>query len=306
MVAIVISLVVLIIVLVVSFSIHQRLKEVCRSVEEAYKSIGTNLSSTTAIFGDVQKSLGKLEESNRQIYEIGKNISLLQELLRAPKFRGKVGETLLENLLSQVLPKEFIFIQHKFKTQDTVDAAIKLGTRLVPIDAKFPLENFLKIQEMPQEEEKASFRRKFIQDVKTRIEEIAKKYILPAENTYDFAMMYVPAENVYYEIIIKEDILSYALSKRVIPVSPNTFYAYLQVICLGLKGLAVEENVMQILKNLSMLSLEINKFRDDFSVVGTHLHNASVKYDDAAKKLERFSDKLANIQDKKALEGKNG
>jgi len=263
---------------------------------EAYKALSVSLGNTTDVFGQVQKSLGRLEEANRQICEIGKSISSIQDLLRAPKFRGQIGETLLENILSQVLPKEFISTQYKFKTQDTVDAIIRLGQRIVPIDAKFPLENFQKMQEFASEEEKNSFRKKFIQDVKARIDEIAKKYILPQENTYDFAMMYVPAENVYYEMIIKEDLLSFALSKKVIPVSPNTFYAYLQIICLGLKGLEVEKNAMQILKNISTLSLELNKFKDEFSLVGSHLRNASTKYDDASRRIDKFQDKLENIQ----------
>lgn len=294
----VVSLLVVIVVIKFSSSVNQRMEKVKQSVEEAYKSMGQNIGSAANIFGEVQKSLGRLEETNKQIFEIGKNISGLQELLRAPKFRGKMGETLLENLLAQVLPKEFVATQYRFNTHDTADAVIKLGTKLVPIDAKFPLENFQKIQEITQEEEKNLFRRKFIQDVKARIDEIAQKYILPDENTYDFAMMYVPAENVYYEIIIKEDLLSYALSKKVIPVSPNTFYAYLQIICLGLKGLEVEKNALQILKNLSMLGVEVNKFKEDFCLVGTHLRNASTKYDDASRKIERFCDKLQNIQNK--------
>jgi len=294
----------LIILLGVSLNIHRHLKDISRSVEETYKSIGNNLSAASNMFGDVQRTLGRLEEANKHIYEIGKNISTLQELLRAPKFRGKMGETLLENLLAQVIPQEFFFTQYKFKTQEAVDAVIKLGSRLVPIDAKFPLENFLRMQETAEEQAKSVFRKKFIQDVKARIDEIAQKYILPDENTYDFAMMYIPAENVYYEIIIKEDILSYALSKKVIPVSPNTFYAYLQVICLGLKGLKVEENAAQILKNLSALAQDLNKFQNDFSLVGNHLRNALSKHDEAAKRLERFCDKLTNIQEQRLLEEK--
>ncbi|MDP2940874.1 MAG: DNA recombination protein RmuC, partial [Candidatus Omnitrophota bacterium] len=148
------------------------------------------------------------------------------------------------------------------------------------------------------------FRKKFIQDVKNRVEEVASKYILPEENTYDFAFMYIPAENVYYEVIIKEDLLAYFVAKKVIPVSPNTFYAYLQVICLGLKGLKIEENAKAILKNLSGLSIEVNKFREDFDILGSHLGNAKTKFDDSHKRLERFSDKLAGIQDSKQIENK--
>jgi DNA recombination protein RmuC len=172
------------------------------------------------------------------------------------------------------------------------------------VDAKFSLENFQKMLDCQDEQEKTTFRKKFIQDVKNRIDEIAAKYILPQENTYDFALMYIPAENVYYEAVIKEDIFSYGTSKKVIPVSPNTFYAYLQVICLGLKGLKVEENAKAILKNLSMLSNEINKFKDDFCTLGTHLANASSKYSDSSKRLDKFSDKLQDIQNSKQIESK--
>jgi DNA recombination protein RmuC len=231
-------------------------------------------------------------------------MSSLQELLRAPKFRGQMGETLLENLLAQVLPRDYFQMQYRFKSADTVDAVIRLGERIVPVDAKFSLENFQKLQDATDEQEKNTYRKKFIQDVKSRIDEIALKYILPQENTYDFALMYIPAENVYYEVIIKEDIFSYSMSKKVIPVSPNTFYAYLQVICLGLKGLKIEENAKNILKTLSMLAIEINKFQDDFDTLGGHLSNASSKYAEAQKRLDRFSDKIANIQNAKQIESK--
>ncbi|MBU4345696.1 MAG: DNA recombination protein RmuC, partial [Candidatus Omnitrophica bacterium] len=156
----------------------------------------------------------------------------------------------------------------------------------------------------PDEQLKNTHRRKFIQDIKARVDEVASKYILPQENTYDFAFMYIPAENVYYEIIIKEDLLSYFVSKKVIPVSPNTFYAYLQIICLGLKGLKIEENAKVILKNLSTLSIEIGKFKDDFDTLGGHLSNARSKYEDSQKRLDRFSDRLTNMQDTREIEVK--
>ena len=292
------------IVLKISSQVNERLNQMNQSLQEANKIINQSLGSTTTIFGSVKEQLGRLQETNRQIYEIGKDISSLQDLLRAPKFRGLMGETLLENLLSQILPKGYFQIQYRFKTSDTVDAVIKLGDKLVPIDAKFPLENFQKMMGIQDEDEKNLYRRKFLQDVKNRIDEIAGKYILPQEDTYDFALMYIPAENVYYEVIIKDDILSYCTQRKVIPVSPNTFYAYLQVICLGLKGLKIEENAKEILKNLDTLSSELNKFREDFALLGGHLSNASRKYEDSQKKLDRFSDRIVNIQNTKTIEAK--
>ncbi|MBL7151859.1 MAG: DNA recombination protein RmuC, partial [Candidatus Omnitrophica bacterium] len=298
----VLSVVVITLVLKISAQVNERLNQMSQSVQEANRAIIQGLGDSSSIFGNVKEQLGKLEKTNERIYEVGKDISGLQELLRAPKFRGQMGETLLENLLSQVLPKDHYQMQYRFRSSEAVDAVIRLGERLVSIDAKFSLENFQKLLDASQEEEKNAHRRKFIQDVKNRINEIALKYILPSENTYDFALMYIPAENVYYEIIIKEDLLSYCIGKKVIPVSPNTFYAYLQVICLGLKGLKVEENAKQILKNLSTLQIEINKFKDDFDKLGGHLNNAKSKYDDSQKRLDRFSDRLLNCQESRQIE----
>ena len=292
------------IVLKISSQVNERLNQMNQSLQEANKIISQNLGSSTSTFGNVKEQLGRLEATNSQILEVSKNISSLQELLRAPKFRGQMGETLLENLLAQVLPKEHYQMQYRFKSSDAVDAVIRLGERLVPVDAKFSLENFQKMLDTDEEQLKGSFRKRFIQDVKNRVDEIAAKYILPQENTYDFALMYIPAENVYYETIIKEDLFSYCMSKRVIPVSPNTFYAYLQVICLGLKGFKIEENAKGILKNLSTLGIEINKFKEDFDILGKHLSGASSKYEDSQKRLDRFQDRLTNIKDAKQIERK--
>jgi DNA recombination protein RmuC len=298
------SVIIVSLVLKVSSQVNERLKEMNQSLQQANRDLAQNLGSTANIFGSVEEKLGRLEETNRQICEISKDISSLQNLLRAPKFRGEIGETLLESLLSQVLPKEYFQVQYKFKTSDTVDAVIRLADKLVPIDAKFPLENFQRLLTAVSDEEKQSYRKSFISDVKSRIEEIASKYILPQEDTYDFALMYIPAENVYYEIIIKENLLSFAMQKKIIPVSPNTFYAYLQIICLGLKGLKVEENAKQILKSLSALTNDVDKLKDDFNLLGSHLNNASRKFDDSQKRIGRLSDKLINIQEKKIIESK--
>ncbi|MDD5120423.1 MAG: DNA recombination protein RmuC [Candidatus Omnitrophica bacterium] len=293
---------IVVMVLKISSQVNDRLNQMNQSIQEANKIIGANLGSATSAFGNVKEQLGKLEQTNQQIIAISRDISSLQELLRAPKFRGSMGETFLENLLSQVLPKNHYQVQYRFKTSDVVDAVIKLGERLVPVDAKFTLENFQKMQESSEDPIKESFRKKFIQDIKNRINEISAKYILPAENTYDFALMYIPAENVYYEVIIKEDIFSYSMSRKVIPVSPNTFYAYLQVICLGLRGLKVEENAKMILKSLSALSVETDKFKEDFNILGSHLVNASTKYTDAQKRFDKFNQRLVDIHDSKQLE----
>lgn len=282
--------------------IEGRLNETSQALRDTNKTVGERLDSATRVFGEVQKNLGSLSETSKHILDYSKDFSSLQQLLRAPKFRGEMGELLLENLLSQMLPKDNFHMQYRFKSNEAVDAAIKLGGRIVPIDAKFSLDNFKRMLEEQNEQEKNTYRKKFISDVKMRIDEIASKYILPQENTYDFAFMYIPAENVYYEIIIKENLFPYFVSKKVFPVSPNTFYAYLQVIILGLRGLEIEENAKSILKGLSALSIEMGKFKEDFDVLGNHLSNASNRYSDGQRRLDRFLDKLSNIQDKKQIE----
>ena len=281
---------------------NQQLEKNVNIMQDTHKTVGERLDNATKVFGDIATSLGQLKEANKRIFEVGRDISSLQELLRAPKFRGEIGETLLGNILSQVLPKDYFKLQYRFKNGNTVDAVIKLAEHLVSVDSKFPLENFQRMIETDNEAEKKSFQKKFISDVKSRIDEISDKYILPDEDTFDFALMYIPAENVYYETIIKGDFLRYSLSKKVIPVSPNTLYAYLQVICLGLRGMKIEGNVQKIILSLSRLEGDLNRFRDDFRLVGAHIRNASVKYEDAEKRLDKFSDKLISVEKTKEIE----
>ena len=223
--------------------VNERLRENADILQRTQQSLGERLDNAARVVGSVQKSLGGLEEANRKIYEVGKDIASLQEILRAPKLRGGLGEFFLEDLLGQILPSQHFATQYSFRSGEKVDAVIKLGGSLVPVDSKFPLENFKRILEATADDDKTRAKRQFVGDVRKHIDAIAAKYIVPDEGTYDFALMYVPAENVYYETIIKDELpgeknlSQYALSKRVIPVSPNCFYAYLQAIILGLKGM---------------------------------------------------------------------
>src|SRR3989338_5413424 len=238
--------------------IMKQLNENAKVLQMVNSTMGDRLDNAARIVGDVRKSLGSLDEKTQQIYEVGKDIASLQEILSAPKMRGGLGELFLEALLEQIMPrKDFYELQYCFKTGERVDAVIKIGSRLVPVDSKFPLESFKRFVGVQTDEEKKRAKKEFIKAVNTHIDDIAAKYILPDEGTYDFALMYIPAENVYYETIIKEDgfgeeksIFSHAISKKVIPVSPNSFYAYLQVIILGMKGLKVEEKAQEVIKML--------------------------------------------------------
>jgi DNA recombination protein RmuC len=240
--------------------------------------------------------MGELSKATQQIYEVGKDLSTLQQILRAPKLRGVIGELFLGDLLRQVVPQNFR-MQHRFRSGEIVDAVIELGPKLVPVDAKFPLENFQRLVAAPDSERKP-LRKRFCADVQRHVDAISRKYILPDEGTYDFALMYIPAENVYYETIIREEqdedsLAAYAVTRRVIPVSPNSMYAYLQAIVFGLRGLQIEKQAEEILGHFGRLQQEFGRFRDDFEVVGTHLGNAHTRYDSAAKHLTRLEEKLA-------------
>ena len=233
---------------------------------------------------------------------MGKDIASLQEILRSPKLRGGLGELFLGDLLAQIFPPAHYTLQHRFKSGEAVDAVIKLGHNLVPVDAKFPLENFRRIVETASEDDRKVAKKKFMADVKRHVDAISNKYILPDEGTFDFALMYIPAENVYYELIIKDEavdtekgLLSYAFTRRVIPVSPNSFYAYLQTILLGLKGLHIEEEAQEILKSLARLSGDFRKFQEEFELVGKHLTNTKMRYDESDKRLAKFGDKLQSL-----------
>ncbi|MEK6714905.1 MAG: DNA recombination protein RmuC [Candidatus Omnitrophota bacterium] len=272
---------------------NTQLKDNIQAILDTHKTVGERIDNVTNVITKVHTSLGELNQASAMIFGVGKDISSLQQLLRAPKFRGEFAETMLENLLAQVLPRDYFHLQHKFRNGEIVDAVVMLGENIVPVDAKFPLENFKRMLEVATDTEKALSRKSFVRDVKNRIDEIASKYILPDEKTYDFALMYIPAENVYYETIIKEtEIMPYSVSKKVIPVSPNTFYAYLQVICLGLKGMQIEKNAKEVMANLSRLHVDIDRFKENFDLVGVHLSNAKKIYDEAQVRLGKFSDKL--------------
>ena len=283
--------------------VNERLKENAEVLSRTQQSLGERLDNAAQIVGTVQRSLGGLEESNRKIYEVGKDIASLQEILRAPKLRGGLGEFFLEDLLRQILPSQHFLTQYAFRSGEKVDAVIKLGSSLVPVDSKFPLENFKRIMEATGDEEKSRAKRQFGADVKKHIDAIAGKYILADEGTYDFALMYIPAENVYYETIIKDDapeeksLAHYAMSKHVIPVSPNTFYAYLQAIVLGLKGLKIEDRAKEIIQYLSRLQGDFGKFRDEFTILGKHLAHAQTSYQNAERRLDQFTQKLQAADD---------
>ena len=290
--------IIILLAIIIAFLLWDRFRQGQRWREQSdslSKTVGERIADTTRVFGEVKESLGALTKGTQQIEEVGKNISSLQEILRAPKFRGGFGELLLERLLADILPRENYELQHRFRSGEAVDAVIRIGANLVPIDSKFPLEDFERILAAESEDEQASLRRQFTRTIKKHIDDVTK-YILPDEHTFDFALMYIPAENVYYETILRgkeeSEIYSYSLQKRVIPVSPNSFYAYLQVITLGLKGLHIEKTARDILGHLGRLQGDLADFQDDYTTLGTHIGHAARKYEEANRKLTKLDEKL--------------
>jgi DNA recombination protein RmuC len=288
--------------------VNQQLQLVNQQLQNSSGQIGQRLDSAREVISKVSERLGELSKTSEQIHEVGKNISTLQEILRPPKLRGGIGEQFLGELLSQILPSEFFTLQYTFSSGERVDAVVKLGERLVPIDSKFPLDNFKRIIECKTEEERKVYQKTFYRDVKKHIDDIASKYILPQEGTYDFALLYIPAENVYYETITKDEafgedkgIFNYALRKKVVPVSPNSFYAYLQVIVFGLRGLKIEKDAQRILDSLAGLDKELEGFQGDFQLTGKHINNAMSKFEDARRRMDRFCLKLDQIERQPSL-----
>ena len=284
----------------VSVEVARQLQDGMKLIQSSQSTMGERLDRAAQVVSDVQGSLGKLGEATQRVVEVGRDLQGLEQVLKSPKVRGGLGETLLAELLGQMLPREHYALQHGFKSGEKVDAALHVGGRIVPVDAKFPLENFRRVVAEPEEERRRPLRRAFARDVRARVDEIARKYILPDEGTFDFALMYVPAENVYYEIIVKdeadgESIGAYALERRVIPVSPNSFYAYLQVIALGLRGLRIEANAREIQADLARLGGDLGKVREHVDKLGSHLGNAQKQFADAERALGRFQDKLEGI-----------
>jgi len=275
---------------------NERLRESAEVVQRSQASVGERLDSAARIVGEVHRGLGELREATAKVFDVGRSVAQLHDILRAPKLRGGLGEFLLADLLTQVLPAEHVMLQHGFRSGERVDAAVRVGDGLVPIDAKFPLEDFRRLLEASDDDARARARKAFAARVRKHVDDVASKYVLPDEGTYDFALMYVPAENVFYEAIVRDEareLANYALQRKVIPVSPNTLYAYLQAVALGLRGLKIEARATEVMRQLDRLTGDLGKLRDDFRIVGRHLGHAQQAFGVTERRLERVEQRLA-------------
>ena len=263
-----------------------------------------SVDGTSQAMNDQMRSFTKeatqIREDLKQVQATVKDVSTFQEIFKSPKLRGQWGEASLEHILSQHFPKELYKVQHLFSSGEQVDAVLKLPNDLVlPIDSKFPSENFDKMVKAATETEKSFFKKSFLEDVKNRINEIASKYILPSESTTEFALMYIPAEAIYYEIVSslgKElDVAAFAWSKRVILTSPNTLYLTLRTIEHWFKDTQVSKQTQEILKKLGKVHQDAEKLMDDFRKLGSHLKDASSAYGNSEKRLELLDDKVEKL-----------
>lgn len=238
-----------------------------QTLSQTTKSLNERLDAAARYIADMKKEMGGISQ-------IGPDIRRLSETLASPKMRGNFGEEMLEGMLSQVLPKSAYRIQYKFKNGEAVDACVTIGERILSIDSKFTMENFRLYKEAKDDETAETLKKAFLKDVKKRVDEIHKKYILPQEKTFDFALMYVPSEGIYHEIIDSQEVLDYCRKQSVIPVGPNSLFIYLRNIVISLRGQEINNKAQEILQMIAGIKQESDKFGRNLEVLGNHIKNA--------------------------------
>ena len=299
----------------ISGSMNQALRETVKMVSDQLESSRQSVErSTQTVHKQVEgftSGLTQLSENLKQVQESVRGVSSFQDIFKSPKLRGIWGEASLEASLSQYFSKDSYILQHYFTSGEAVDAIVKLPNGLLlPVDSKFNWENFEKMVNAENDITRGQYQKAFFSDVKKKIDEIANKYILPAEGTTDFALMYVPAETVYYEIInnIKDaDIPAYARGKKVFLASPNTFGLSVSAITHWVKDVQLNKQTKEIMKRLERIAADGHKLGDDFRKLGNHISNARSAYEDSEKRLNLLTDRVENVieigdgEDKKLL-----
>jgi len=282
-------------------SLEARVGGMEKRLDSGQQSIADHLGKSGHLLREVGEKLGRLHEASQRIEKLAGDVTRLEDLLKPPKLRGTLGEMFLEQALGQSLPPGAFATQHPLGDGVVVDAVVFVQDRMVPVDSKFPLENWRRAREGEDEAERKRARQQFSRDVRRHVDAIADKYIRPASGTCDFALMYVPAEAVYAEIAADGEeaaLADYAASRRVIPVSPRLLYAYLSTVALGLRGIALQENAKEVHQNLAELSRLWDRVGGPLEKLGAHLSNASKQFDETSRAFERFTSRLDAIAEK--------
>ncbi len=269
----------------------------------AQQAVAEQLQASTEMLGTVRQQLGQVQEAGHELSEAARQI---ESVLGGAKTRGTLGEMALDRLLSDALPAASYEMQYRFSTGEAVDAIVRLREKLLPIDSKFPLDDYRRLVDEGEDARKG-----FSQAVRAHADSIAKQYILPDEGTLDFAMMFIPSEGVYYELLRSADnkgtpLDEYCRFKRVVPVSPGTLFSHLQIVLLGLRGMQIEENAKRLLFSLSGLQKQMDNFGQVYEKLGGHLRNAQQSYFEGDRRLERARNALGElaqgVPSEKALE----
>src|SRR4030042_4027366 len=265
------------------------LKSQQQSSQVMSRAINERLDNAARVIGQVQKNIGEMSE-------IGRGMKDIQEFLRSPKLRGNIGEQVLKEILTQMLPKNSFFLQHTFKSGVKVDGAIKTSAGIIPVDSKFPMENCRRLMGAKNESEKKEAEKEFVRDVKKHIDDIANKYILTEEGTIDYALMYLPSETVYYEVVNNIELFDYGGKKRVLPVSPTTFYAYLRAILMSFEGQKIEQRAQYILAAIKAIQKDYLKVEENLSAVGKHVQNAYNQMSNVTSGFTQLGQKINTTQ----------
>ena len=262
--------------------------------ENTFTLMNQNIQGMHKRLDDAAKAFSGLQGELGQVKELGRQVADFKEFMSSPKLRGNIGEAVLKDLLKEQLPRDRFEMQHKFKDGSVVDAIVKLDQYLIPIDAKFPLENFKKMLATKSEAEQVTLKKEFLKDVKKHIQSIAKKYILPEEGTVDFALMYVPSESVYYEVIVDttEGVDEFAKKHKVNIVSPNTFNYFLNSVGAILQRFELAKAGRKILDALSGVQQEAIRLDKELSVLARHISNADGAMSSATGRFVKLQSKI--------------
>lgn len=259
------------------------------NIQSMQKDLNHRLDNAAKVVGQVSKELGAVQE-------MGRNMADLQNFLKSPKLRGNIGEQVLRDMLEQYFPENYYQMQYKFKDGQIVDAVLKLEHGLIGIDAKFPLENFQKMVKAENEDDRARSKKDFMRDVKKHLKDISSKYILPEEGTVDFAMMYIPSEAIHHEIIKNFELQEVAREKKVVMVSPDNLFYFLQVILLGMQGKKIEEASKKMMEMFQAIARDTEKFGEEISVLDRHLTNAKGSLERVEKNYNKLSGRIDQVK----------